>query len=182
MAKAIWNGVTIAESDDIALVEGNAYFPMAAVNQDYLRKSVDTKQTFCHWKGFASYFDVVVDGDENVAAAWTYEAPYEESMVIDERIAFWKGVEILDKPEGIGLIEIEPSQRGERSGWEALCWLMRSQRDIEGGVMSAQFIRDNTDLDGGALQAAWQESYVQHYAARYKWRLEGDPAQLEKTE
>ena len=31
MTKAIWNGATIAESDDIALVEGNAYFPADGV-------------------------------------------------------------------------------------------------------------------------------------------------------
>ena len=31
--KAIWNGRTIAESDDTVVVEGNHYFPADAVNK-----------------------------------------------------------------------------------------------------------------------------------------------------
>ena len=31
--KAVWNGVVIAESDDTVVVEGNHYFPEAAVNR-----------------------------------------------------------------------------------------------------------------------------------------------------
>jgi uncharacterized protein (DUF427 family) len=45
MTTATWNGTVIAESDDIVTVEGNAYFPRAAVRDDVLRKS-DT-HTFC---------------------------------------------------------------------------------------------------------------------------------------
>ena len=82
MAKAIWNGVMIAESDDIALVEGNAYFPAESVAWDHLRKSGETAPTYCHWKGFASYYDIVVDGAENKGAVWTYEEPYQEAETI----------------------------------------------------------------------------------------------------
>ena len=71
MAKAIWNGVTIAESNDIALVEGNAYFPTESVAWDHLRKSGETDPTYCHWKGFASYYDIVAHGMENKSAVWT---------------------------------------------------------------------------------------------------------------
>ena len=37
MAKATWNGVTLAESDEVAHVEGNAYFPMESVNWDHMK-------------------------------------------------------------------------------------------------------------------------------------------------
>ena len=35
MAKAIWNGTVIAESDTFELVEGNVYFPMSAVKREH---------------------------------------------------------------------------------------------------------------------------------------------------
>jgi len=34
--KAIWNKQVIAESDDIVNVEGNSYFPLEAVNKEFL--------------------------------------------------------------------------------------------------------------------------------------------------
>ena len=43
--KAIWNGTVIAESDDTVLVEGNHYFPAAAVNAKYLLPS--STRTMC---------------------------------------------------------------------------------------------------------------------------------------
>ena len=59
---------------------------------------------------------------------------------------------------------------------------MRGRRDVEGGVLDAAFLPENNDLEGAALQAAWAETDVQRYASRYKWRLAGGPARLEKTE
>ena len=34
--KAIWNGATIAESDDTVVVEGNHYFPEASLKREYV--------------------------------------------------------------------------------------------------------------------------------------------------
>jgi uncharacterized protein (DUF427 family) len=39
MAKAVWNGVTIAESDEVVVVEGNHHFPREALREDVLRPS-----------------------------------------------------------------------------------------------------------------------------------------------
>ena len=91
--RAIWNKQVIAESDDIINVEGNAYFPVEAVNKDYLKAS-DT-ETLCHWKGTASYFDLQVDGLENQDAAWYYHEPRPLADGIKGRVAFWKGVEVV---------------------------------------------------------------------------------------
>ncbi len=54
MPKATWNGETIAEANDdqIEIVEGNVYFPPAAVRTDLLQPSDTTSQ--CPWKGEAS--------------------------------------------------------------------------------------------------------------------------------
>ena len=73
MSKAIWNGAVIAESEQTVVVEGNHYFPPQAVRQDYLRPS--STYTTCGWKGQASYYDVVVDGQTNPDAAWYYRSP-----------------------------------------------------------------------------------------------------------
>lgn len=92
MTRAIWNGAVIAESDDTVVVEGNHYFPRDSVNVEYLRDS-DT-HTRCHWKGVASYYDVVVDGDTNVDAAWYYPTPSSAASSIEGRVAFWRGVKV----------------------------------------------------------------------------------------
>lgn len=92
--KAIWNGKVIAESNDIVNVEGNAYFPAEAVNQDYIKKT-DT-HSVCPWKGTASYFDLEVDGKQNKDAAWYYPEPSDAAKSIKNRVAFWKGVQIVN--------------------------------------------------------------------------------------
>ena len=92
MAKAVWNGTVIAESEQTVVVEGNHYFPSQAVRQDYLRPS--STHTACAWKGQASYYDVVVDGQTNQDAAWYYPNPLPAAQAITGYVAFWKGVTV----------------------------------------------------------------------------------------
>ncbi len=92
MATASWNGTIIAESDDIVTVEGNAYFPREAVRDDVLRPS-DTN-TFCPWKGTASYYTLAVDGQTNRDAVWYYPEPKDAAAEITGRVAFWRGVTV----------------------------------------------------------------------------------------
>ena len=92
MARATWNGAVIAESDRYEMVEGNVYFPPDAVNRAYLRPSAT--HTVCGWKGTASYYDVVVDGQTNADAAWYYPEPFDAAANIRDHVAFWKGVEV----------------------------------------------------------------------------------------
>jgi uncharacterized protein (DUF427 family) len=92
MPKAIWNDVVIAETDDTVVVEGNHYFPADSVAEAYLAPS--DRHSVCYWKGIASYYDVVVDGATNPAAAWFYPDPSPAARQIKDRIAFWKGVRI----------------------------------------------------------------------------------------
>jgi len=90
--KAVWNGATIAESTDIVTVEGNAYFPLAAVNKDYLKPS--SHHSVCPWKGTASYYSLEVNGQENANAVWFYPEPKDAARAITGRVAFWKGVQV----------------------------------------------------------------------------------------
>lgn len=92
MATATWNGAVLAESDETIVVEGNHYFPPDSVNRDLLIDS--TTNTLCPWKGTASYFNVVVDGNTNNDAAWYYPTPKDAAAPIKDYVAFWRGVEV----------------------------------------------------------------------------------------
>jgi uncharacterized protein (DUF427 family) len=92
MVRAIWNGAVLAESDDTVVVEGNHYFPRGAIDEAFFAPS--DHHTVCHWKGVASYLDVVVDGEVNRNAAWYYPQASEAAKSIEGRVAFWKGVKV----------------------------------------------------------------------------------------
>ena len=110
MPAAVWNGAVIAEADDssIELVEGNVYFPLPSVRNEYLRASAT--HTYCGWKGTASYYDVVVDGQVNKDAAWFYPEPFEAAKKIAGYVAFWRGVTVTGAPAGRGK---QPPAMGE---------------------------------------------------------------------
>lgn len=92
--KAIWNGTVVADSNDTVVVEGNHYFPANAVDKKYLLAS-NTK-TMCSWKGQASYYTLFVEGDANPDAVWFYPQPKEAAAEIAGRLAFWKGVRVVE--------------------------------------------------------------------------------------
>ena len=92
MVKAVWNGAVIAESDDIVVVENNHYFPTTALNRAYVKPS--GTHTTCGWKGVASYYSLVVDGEENPDACWYYLTPMAGAEAVKDRIAFWHGVQV----------------------------------------------------------------------------------------
>ncbi|MEA5511153.1 DUF427 domain-containing protein [Crocosphaera sp. UHCC 0190] len=92
MAKAIWNGVILAESDQGEIVEGNYYFPPESINQTYFKSS--ETHTTCSWKGVASYYTIEVNGQENKDAAWYYPDPKEKAKNIQGYVAFWRGVKV----------------------------------------------------------------------------------------
>ncbi len=99
--KALWKNTTIAEApqSDLVRIEGNWYFPPDSLSQEYFRPS--DHHTICHWKGEASYYDVVVDGEVNDAAAWYYPQPKDGSIErvgkdFTNYVAFWRGVEVVE--------------------------------------------------------------------------------------
>ncbi|PYR95906.1 MAG: hypothetical protein DMG12_27620 [Acidobacteria bacterium] len=92
MMKAIWNGATLADSAQTVVVESNHYFPPDSIKTEHFRRS--ETHTTCHWKGEASYYDVVVDGKTNKDAAWYYPNPSEAAKQIKDHVAFWRGVQV----------------------------------------------------------------------------------------
>ena len=92
MARATWNGVVLAESDQTQFIEGNIYFPPESVNKAYFRES--QTNTVCPWKGQASYYTIEVDGQVNRDAAWYYPHPKPAAEQIKDHVAFWRGVRV----------------------------------------------------------------------------------------
>jgi uncharacterized protein (DUF427 family) len=92
MAKAVWNGKVVAESDKTRIVEGNMYFPLDSIQREYFRPSstISTDPI----KGQARYYTIIVDGQENPDAAWYYPDPKPVARSIKNHIAFWRGVEV----------------------------------------------------------------------------------------
>lgn len=92
MTKAIYKGKVLAESEHTERVEGNHYFPPSAVNMTYFQPS--DRHTTCPWKGVASYYDIVVDGETVRNAAWYYPTPKDAAKNIKDHVAFYGMVTI----------------------------------------------------------------------------------------
>ena len=90
--KATWNDTVVAESDKTVVVEGNHYFPPDTINKEYFQPS--STHTTCPWKGEASYYNVVVNGETNEDAAWYYPQPKDAATEIKDHVAFWRGVKV----------------------------------------------------------------------------------------
>ena len=99
--KALWNNTIIAEApkEDLIRIEGNWYFPPKALEWKFFEES--GHQTTCHWKGEASYYDVIIDGERNEFGAWYYHEPKEGSIErvkkdFSNYVAFWNGIEVVE--------------------------------------------------------------------------------------
>ena len=90
--RATWRDAVLAESNRTTQVEGNQYFLLEDVRAEYLKPS--ESHTVCHWKGTASYYDVVVGDEVNRDAAWYYADPSPAAEQIRGRVAFWHGVKV----------------------------------------------------------------------------------------
>ena len=52
-------------------------------------------RTSCPWKGQASYYSLLVNGELNADAAWYYPEPKRDAEEIKGHVAFYKGVQIV---------------------------------------------------------------------------------------
>ncbi len=97
--KAIWNDTVIAEApeEDLIRIEGNWYFPPDSIHREFYKDS--DHHTICPWKGTASYYDVVIDGQRNEFGAWYYPQPKDGSIERVKKdftnfVAFWNGITV----------------------------------------------------------------------------------------
>lgn len=63
------------------------YVPIADVDPDVLKRS--DHATYCPYKGDASYYSLVADGQTVDNAVWTYEAPYDAVAEVAGHVAFY---------------------------------------------------------------------------------------------
>jgi uncharacterized protein (DUF427 family) len=83
----------IAKTPDALILREAGYPPvhyiaLEDVVPEVLRPS--TSQTYCPYKGEASYYDIVLpDGTEFPDAVWTYRSPYPAVQAIAGRVAFY---------------------------------------------------------------------------------------------
>ena len=92
MPRATWRGAVLATSERTVVVEGNHYFPAESLVREHFADS--ETHTTCGWKGVASYYHVVVEGETNADAAWYYPEPKQAAAEIEGHVAFWKGVQV----------------------------------------------------------------------------------------
>jgi uncharacterized protein (DUF427 family) len=92
MARAIWNGVVLAQTSRPVLLEGNVYFPLDDVRHEYLART--GAGSVCPWKGLAPYYTVRAAGAENKNAAWYCPHPSPLARKIKNHVAFWHGVRV----------------------------------------------------------------------------------------
>src|SRR3954453_7902807 len=77
------NSLTLQESTYPAV----QYVPLADVDADLLGRT-DT-ETYCAYKGDASYYSIDVDGRKAVDAVWEYREPREAVTEIKDHVAFY---------------------------------------------------------------------------------------------
>lgn len=92
--KAIWNGTVLADSDDIEVVEGNHYFPASSLRREFT--SFSNHRSSCAWKGQAQWLSLFVNGEMLPDAVWFYPEPSEAAMAVKDRVAFARGVSIVE--------------------------------------------------------------------------------------
>jgi uncharacterized protein (DUF427 family) len=86
-------GTVVAETDQaLSLAEANypvvQYVPLDDVDQSLLDRT--TTQTYCPYKGDASYYSVKTPGgDTETDLIWTYDHPYPSVAEIAGHVAFY---------------------------------------------------------------------------------------------
>jgi uncharacterized protein (DUF427 family) len=72
------------------------YIPRNDVDMSLLERT--DNESYCPYKGEASYFSIPIGGERSVNAIWTYEAPYDAVAQIKDYVAFY--------PDRIDAIEV----------------------------------------------------------------------------
>jgi len=136
--RAVFQGQTVADSSKALVMYETRlapvfYFPREDVRMDLLAKS--DRRTHCPFKGNASYWTIRVGSRSAEDAAWSYEAPYDESSIVKEYVAFdWPAIDqwyaddtqIVEQPRDKVIAKDNPLVN-----WLVQdAWLSKSSRDL----------------------------------------------------
>ena len=115
--KIVFNDVVIADTRNAKRVLETShppsyYLPPEDINFDYLK--VMPRQTFCEWKGIASYLTVAVGDRTAENAAWQYVNPTPNFAEIEDHCAFY--AQMMDACTVDGE-QVTPQPGGFYGGW-----------------------------------------------------------------
>lgn len=65
------------------------YIPPADIASGVLRRAAG--RSFCEWKGAATYWDIVVDGEVLPRIGWSYPSPTASFALLRDHVAFYAG-------------------------------------------------------------------------------------------
>ncbi len=90
--EVIVNNVTIAKTkDSIRVIETSHpptyYFPIKDIEENFLKKNRYT--SFCEWKGWATYYDLLIDDIHIPKIGWGYLEPNSNFINIKNFISFY---------------------------------------------------------------------------------------------
>ena len=91
--KIVVNNIAIADSKNAYRVLETShppvyYIPPSNLKSEYLKPSTQHR-SFCEWKGFASYYDLIVEERVISNAGWYYPQPNEDFAPIKNYVAFY---------------------------------------------------------------------------------------------
>jgi uncharacterized protein (DUF427 family) len=99
--RVTYAGTVIADSTSALRVEETGHGPVMYIPKKDMRLDLMKKtehNTYCPFKGTASYWTLSVGGNSSENAIWGYEAPYDEMTGLAEHYAFYgnrvDGIEI----------------------------------------------------------------------------------------
>ena len=86
------DGVKVADTNNPFLLFETSlptryYIPTADVDKAYL--SANDLHSVCPYKGTASYYDLIVNGEKYGNVVWYYPTPIAEAPKLQDTVAFW---------------------------------------------------------------------------------------------
>jgi len=90
--RVIFNGETVADSTNTLRVLETSHPPVFYIPKDDVRTDLLTRtatETFCEWKGSATYWTVTVGDRTTSDVAWSYERPIDGFESITGHLAFY---------------------------------------------------------------------------------------------
>ena len=101
--RAAFDNHVIADTNDALILRESTYppvyyFPKDQIEMGFLAQT--DHASHCPYKGDASYWSIMMDGDLAENAAWSYEDPFPAAMAIKGHLAFYPNkVEVYELDE-----------------------------------------------------------------------------------
>lgn len=133
--RALFSGHVIADSAEALLLEEAGrppvvYFPRDDVSMEYMSRT--HRMTHCPYKGEASHYTLLMDGDFAENGVWSYEDPLPGAELIAGYVAFY--------PKVVELYEVDDARVNPDSA---------SRRDVD------EVVRHTDAGDGHAQAGSW---------------------------